>query len=168
MIRSKLALYTILTIVLSVLLLAPASYAQSQQITPASRAGYSFVLGGANVYGKVRPTFGGSIDLPSGSLFLSPGVHLYNSIDSCFAGRFLIGGAIASHVILQAGPELSVWSDRVGLGLPVKLSYLIPVAERVQLTFDGEYQPLFYLGPQKFAGIYGIFAGVRIPVASKE
>lgn len=107
-------------------------------------------------------------DVPIASLYFSPGLRfLLLNPNSMFSVEVRVKAQLWSGStlgFLSFGGNFMTWEDRANFGIPVDFSVAVPLAERLQLTVGANATPLFYLGPEKDAGMFGIFAGLRFPV----
>jgi hypothetical protein len=134
--------------------------AAGQSLTPAwsVQAGYSHSKDGKGLHTEAL------YDVPIADLYFTPSVKILFADNSMFSIDVMVKWLLWQHAYISFGGSVMTWEDRASIGVPVDIGYILPVSSYVELDIGINATPFFFLGPEKDGAMFGIFAGLRIPV----
>lgn len=104
-------------------------------------------------------------DVPIGLVYFSPGMKVMFSVNSMFTVDTRIRFPVfKGDLHLSAGASVMIWEDRASIGIPIEITYPVPIAPRLQLNTGVAVTPHFFLGKEKDGVMYSAFIGIRSPV----
>jgi hypothetical protein len=153
-------------------------FAQDRTISEPPASGWQFVPAYGARFGieamkdsMPRSRFEAFYDVPIGDVLFTPEAHIsgFENLAFGIAPQVKMGLSKSSRVtpFISLGFDFTVWPNDVTMGPILTASLATTVVEPVQLELTGEVHPLWYLGTGHRAILFGILAGIRIPVPNE-